>query len=162
MSKVRSWVTSRFLVYAAGNFINATGNSMYDIAIPLLVYHLTYSSLAMTTTVAIEMCSMFFQPFIGTLVDRTSPRRLFIVAMLYQATLAGLIPLFYHLHVLTIGIIYGVTFFLGFGRNALLSIQTVVIPMMFGDVKDRASVTLTASYTITTVVGPLLYWGGSY
>ncbi len=156
MSKSNSWMTSRFLIYAAGNFINTTGNSMYDVAMPLLVYHLTHSSLAMSVTVATEAGAVLFQPLIGTLVDRTSPRTLLTIAMLYQAMLSGTIPLLYGLHDLTLGVIYGLTLLLSLGRNALLSIQTVVVPMMFADFKDRASAGLTASYTVTTILGPLL------
>lgn len=149
-------MTARFLIYAGGNFINSTGNSMYDIAMPLLVYHLTHSSLAMSVTAATEAGAVLFQPLIGTLVDRTSPRTLLTLVMLYQAMLSGTIPLLYGLHDLTLGLIYGVTFLLSLGRNALLSVQTVVVPMMFGDFKDRASAGLTASYTVTTILGPLL------
>ena len=71
-------MTRRFLLYAAGNSLNNIGNGMWTIALPLLVYHLTRSSLSMEITVAVEALSMLLQPLVGTWVDHTSPRRLLV------------------------------------------------------------------------------------
>ncbi len=156
MKSSSRWMTSRFAIYATGNSINNIGNSMYIIALPLLVYHLTHSSLSMGLTVAFEGGSVFLEPFVGTLADRLSPRFLLIISLLYQAVLSAVLPFLYWQHHLTIGIIYVVGFFLGIGMDALHSVQSVVIPMMFGEVKDKASAGLTAAYTITTIIGPLV------
>lgn len=155
MKSSSRWMTSRFAIYATGNSINNVGNSMYAIALPLLVYHLTQSSLSMGLTVACEGCSMLFQPFIGTLADGLSPRFLLIVSLLYQAALGAALPILYWQHDLTTYIIYVIVFLLGLGMNALQSVQTVIIPMMFGESKDQASAGLTAAYTVTTIIGPL-------
>jgi predicted MFS family arabinose efflux permease len=155
MKSSRRWMTARFAIYATGNSLNNIGNSMYIIALPLLVYHLTHSGLSMGLTVAFEGGSVFLEPFVGTLADRLSPRFLLVVSLLYQAALSAVLPFLYWQHHLTIGIIYVVGFLLGIGMDALHSVQTVVIPMMFGEVKDKASAGLTAAYTITTIIGPL-------
>ena len=128
---------------------------MYTIALPLLVYHLTHSSLSMGITVASEGCSVLLQPLVGTLADSMSPRLLFIVSLVYQAALSAVLPLLYWQHHLTTGMLYIIAFGLGLGMNALQSVQTVVIPMMFEEAKDQASAGLTAAYTLTTIVGPL-------
>lgn len=151
-----SWMTRRFLLYAAGNSINNVGNSMWTIALPLLVYHLTRSSLSMGITVAVEALSMLFQPLVGTWVDHTSPRLLLIGSLTYQAVVSAFVPLLYDVHALTVGVIYAVVFLLGLGMNAVQTVQTVLIPLMFPALKDRASAGLTTAYTLTTIVGPFV------
>lgn len=129
---------------------------MWTIALPLLVYHLTRSSLSMGITVAIEALSMLLQPLVGTWVDHANPRRLLIGSLTYQAVVSALVPLLYDVHALTVGVIYAVVFLLGLGMNALQTVQTVLIPLMFPTVKDRASAGLTTAYTLTTIVGPFM------
>ncbi len=126
-----TWITRRFLLYATGNAVNNIGNSMWTIALPLLVYHFTRSSLFMGVTVAIEALSMLLQPLVGTRVDHTSPRRLLVGSLFYQAAVSALVPFLYGVHALTVGVIYAVVFLLGLGMNALQTVQTVLIPLMF-------------------------------
>ncbi|NMP23274.1 MFS transporter [Sulfobacillus harzensis] len=150
------WISRRFLVYAVGNSLNNIGNAMYTVALPLWVYHLTHSSFSMGLVVAIEASSLIFQPIIGAWVDRGSPRHLLIVSLGFQAVISALLPLLAWRQLLTLSDIYGAAFLLALGGDALQSVQTVVVPRMFGAQKDRASAGLTAAYTVTTMAGPLL------
>ncbi len=110
----------------------------------------------MGMTVAIEALSMLLQPLVGTWVDHANPRRLLVGSLIYQAAVSALVPLLSDVHALTVGVIYAVVFLLGMGMNALQTVQTVVVPLMFPTVKDQASAGLTTAYTVTTIVGPAM------
>jgi MFS family permease len=121
-----------------------------------MVYRETGSSLSMALTVAAEALSTLLLPLWGVWVDRVSPRGLMSGALLFQAGVSGLLPLGITGHWITVGVLYGVSFLVGTGANVLQTVQTRVIPLMFPDDRDAASVGLTTAYTVTTVVGPLL------
>lgn len=153
------WMTPRFLIYATGNSLNNIGNVMYRIALPLLVYRLTHSTVSMGITLAVEGSTLLLQPLVGLLVDRMSPRRLLVLSLLYQAIVSAALPLLFWQHALVPILIYLIVFLLALGMDALQAVQTVIIPMMFQDTKDQASAGLTAAYTLTTIVGPLVGGG---
>lgn len=146
----------RFWIYALGNSVNNMGNAFYLVALPLLVYHLTGSSLSMAVTVATEALSTLLLPFWGVWVDRASPRQIIVGALLFQAGVSAVLPLSLMGHWITVMLLYAISFFVGTGANVLQTAQTRIVPLMFPRTRDAASATLTTAYTVTTVLGPFM------
>lgn len=151
-----SWWTRRFALYALGNSVNNVGNAFYLIVLPLVVYQTTRSSFAMAGTVGVEALSALLLPLWGLLADRMPPRALMVAALLFQAGVSMVLPLGWHSAWLTLPALYAVSFLVGVGANALQTVQTRVVPLMFPDSARHASAGLTSAYTLTTIVGPLL------
>lgn len=152
----RSWWTRRFGLYALGNSINNVGNAFYLIVLPLVVYQTTRSSFAMAGTVGVEALSTLLLPLWGLLADRMRPRALMVRALVFQAAVSMVLPLGLHSAWLTLPALYAVSFLVGVGANALQTVQTRVVPLMFPDSARHASAGLTSAYTLTTIVGPVL------
>ncbi len=151
-----SWWTRRFGLYALGNSINNVGNAFYLIVLPLVVYQTTRSSFAMAGTVGVEALSTLLLPLWGLLADRMRPRALMVRALVFQAAVSMVLPLGLHSAWLTLPALYAVSFLVGVGANALQTVQTRVVPLMFPDSARHASAGLTSAYTLTTIVGPVL------
>ena len=146
----------RFVLYAVGNSVNNVGNAFYLIVLPLVVYQTTRSSFAMAGTVGVEALSTLLLPMWGLLADRMPPRTFMVAALLFQAGVSVVLPLGLHAAWLTLPVLYAVSFLVGVGANALQTVQTRVVPLMFPDGARGASAGLTSAYTLTTIIGPLL------
>src|SRR5699024_9688720 len=71
------WRNKNFLLIWGGNIISSFGSQFYTIAIPLLIYEISQSALAMSTMRAIEFLpNIFIGMLAGVLVDHFNRKRM--------------------------------------------------------------------------------------
>src|SRR5690554_2658694 len=71
------WSNKNFLLIWFGSIISSFGSQMYTIAIPLLIYQISQSALAMSTMRAIEFFpNILIGMLAGVLVDRFSRKKM--------------------------------------------------------------------------------------
>ncbi|MGZ4123116.1 MAG: MFS transporter [Tumebacillaceae bacterium] len=150
------WLNRRFFVYVLGNMTNNVGNSFYALALPLLIFELTHSSINMSLMVACELIPLLFSPIVGSIVDRLSCRRVIFSALIFQSLCSAVIPLLNQAGVLQIWMLYVFGALLSLGGICLRTGQFVVVPHMFPEQRLEASSALTTGFTLTTIFGPFL------
>ncbi|MEK5028582.1 MFS transporter [Paenibacillus sp. FSL M7-1046] len=86
------WRSPAFMILLGTGAIMALGNKIYELALPLILYDLTKSSVVMSTMRGIEyLPNLLLAMFIGVLVDRVHKKRWSLTAILLQIViLAGL------------------------------------------------------------------------
>ncbi|PAE29492.1 hypothetical protein CHI07_08930 [Paenibacillus sp. 7884-2] len=81
------WRNSNFLLLWGGNIISSFGSQMYTIAIPLLIYEISQSALAMSSMRAIEFFpNIFIGMLAGVLVDRFNRKKMMQLTSFIQFT----------------------------------------------------------------------------
>lgn len=71
------WKNRNFLLLWGGNIISSFGSQMYTIAIPLLIYEMSQSAIAMSAMRAVEFLpNIFIGMIAGVLVDRINRKRM--------------------------------------------------------------------------------------
>ncbi|WP_054940523.1 MFS transporter [Paenibacillus ihuae] len=88
----RTWRSPAFMILLGAGAVMALGNKIYELALPLILYDLTKSSVVMSTMRGIEFLpNLLLAVFIGVLVDRAHKKRWSLTAILLQIViLAGL------------------------------------------------------------------------
>ncbi|WP_310833182.1 MFS transporter [Paenibacillus pedocola] len=86
------WLSPAFMILLGAGAVMALGNKIYELALPLILYDLTKSSVVMSTMRGIEFLpNLLLAVFIGVLVDRAHKKRWSLTAILLQIVLlAGL------------------------------------------------------------------------
>ena len=92
---VTLWKNKNFMLIWGGNIVSGFGLQMYTIAIPLLIYDMTRSAIAMSTMRAIEFFpNIFIGMLAGVLVDRLNRKRMMQWSSLIQfASVFGMVAL---------------------------------------------------------------------
>ncbi|MDU2243595.1 MAG: MFS transporter, partial [Paenibacillus sp.] len=93
-----------FSILLLGILLVSIGNKIYELVLPLLIYELTHSSVAMTTMRTAELLpNFFFAILIGILVDRVNQKNwalwmvgaqaalLVVLALMFQSGFKSLI-----------------------------------------------------------------------
>ncbi|SIQ76412.1 Na+/melibiose symporter [Paenibacillus sp. RU4T] len=80
------------MLLLSSGFVLALGGKLYELTLPLLLYDLTHSAVAMSAMRSIEFLpNLLLAVFIGVLVDRSRKKRWTILSVFFQiAVLAGL------------------------------------------------------------------------
>lgn len=91
------WRNKNFMLIWGGSIISSFGHQMYIIAIPLLIYDLSRSALAMSMMRAIEFFpNIFIGMLAGVFVDRLNRKRMMQWTSLIQLmSMVGVIMLFF-------------------------------------------------------------------
>ena len=91
------WRNKNFMLIWGGSIISSFGHQMYIIAIPLLIYDLSRSALAMSTMRAIEFFpNIFIGMLAGVFVDRLNRKRMMQWTSLIQVmSMVGMIMLLF-------------------------------------------------------------------
>jgi MFS family permease len=149
------WQDQRFRRHFLGTWVNAIGNGLFNLALPLLVLDRTGSLGAMgAAAVATQIPKVFPGPLVGALVDRCSPRHTMIISYLVQASLVLLIPLSAAADLLNALVICLIGYLTNttdlFARTA----QFVAIPRLYGERKGKINATFASAWTSALVVGP--------
>ncbi|UFJ42356.1 MFS transporter [Brevibacillus humidisoli] len=150
------WRYRNFLVVFITAMIIGVGNKIYALALPLILYDLTQSSVVMGTMRAIEyLPNLLLALFIGVIADRVNKKRLMLSAILIQVVLlAGLYAMLYT------GTIYIWIFYLvGFVlmtcnysyENAKTTIVKHVVP---NTLLTSANAKFALITTLVSVMGP--------
>jgi MFS transporter, DHA3 family, macrolide efflux protein len=152
------WRYPRFVLYALGGMINSIGNSIYSIALPLMVFHLTKSAIDMTVMAVCETVprSLIGLFVVGPLVDRLSRRVVLISSLLFQAVCSVLIATCNSTGLLQIWMLYLVGALIATAHEFVRSADFAVIPAMFGDRKMEAMSGLQSTFRLAIIIGPVL------
>lgn len=86
------WRNPVFLILLGTGAIMAFGNKIYELALPLILYDMTRSSVIMATMRGIEFLpNLLLAMFIGVLVDRVNKKRWSLSAIFLQAIVLGIL-----------------------------------------------------------------------
>lgn len=142
----------------AGQAISALGSSFTAFALPLLVYNLTGSALSLAYSTAAHFVPyLLFGLFIGAWSDRVDRRRLMIWTDVGRGAAIASVPLLATFGLLEVWWIYVVIF-----TNSMLAIafdaaKFAAVPSLVDkDDLVTANGRIQASYSVMTIVGPLL------
>jgi MFS family permease len=147
-----------FWKFWTGQTISQLGSSFTFLALPLLVYNLTGSSVNLAvTTAAYFLPYLVFGLVIGAWVDRVDRRRMMIAVDLGRAAVIATIPLLSFVDALSVEWIYATAFATATLTIAFDSGQFAALPNLVSkDDLVTANGRLQASYSAAMVVGPLL------
>jgi len=150
--------SSAFTRFYAGQTLSYLGDGLRTIAIPLLVFRLTGSAVAVGLTWGLELLPYGVVSLLaGSLADRVDRRRLMIACdALRFAVMAGFCVAFVTGR-LTVPLIYAGVFVLAVGGSIFLGSQAPSIPYLLG--KDRAKAAVAAlaatEQTVNLIAPPL-------
>jgi MFS family permease len=154
---VRDYSTD-FWKLLVGQTVSSLGSSFTLFALPLLVFKLTSSAIALALmTVAEYIPFLLFGLAIGVWVDRIDRKRMMIFADVTQAVILCSVPLLSVLGLLSVWWIYTVgfissTLWICFNTAEFASVPSLVRTADLVTANGR----LQASYSAATVTGPLL------
>jgi MFS family permease len=148
---------SDFWKFWIGETISNFGNSITFFALPLLVFKLTGSAVALGVAFAMfGLPHLFFGLLIGAWTDRLDRKRLMIVVDLLSAAVVASIPIAAAAGVLSIWWIYASAFALATLGIFFQAAQFAAIPSLVArDQLVTANGRIQASFSAATVVGPL-------
>ncbi|MBB6453552.1 MFS family permease [Salirhabdus euzebyi] len=85
-AKQTIWGNKNFVILLLSGFIISIGSKIYELALPLILYDLTKSSVIMSTMKGIEFLpNLFLAIFIGVIVDRVNKKRWSLWAIAIQS-----------------------------------------------------------------------------
>ena len=150
--------SSDFWKLLVGQTVSSLGSSFTLFALPLLVFKLTNSAIALALmTVAEYIPFLLFGLAIGVWVDRIDRKRMMIFADVTQAVILCSVPLLSVLGLLSVWWIYAVgfissTLWICFNTAEFATVPSLVRKADLVTANGR----LQASYSAATVTGPLL------
>jgi MFS family permease len=150
------WRDHRFLVFAAGNFVNNLGEGAYKIALPLYVYEVTGSLAVMSVLAALSPATLLLSPWLGAVVDRWGPRVFVVPGLLVQ--LAGGVAL--SLNVLvgrpSTAALFVLAAVVQLGGEMYRAGWMAGVPSMFPRSPGRSRAVLSSLFVASNIIGPLL------
>lgn len=151
------WRDSRFRRHFAGTWVNAFGNGVFNIVLPLLVFDRTHSFAAMGgVAIATQLPKAFPGPLVGVLADRLSPRATMLWAYLIQAALVLTIPWAAGAEAGAVWLIATAAYAMNavdlFARTATF----VTIPRVYGDRRSKVNAAFASAWTSASVLGPAI------
>ncbi|WP_409291691.1 MFS transporter [Peribacillus sp. SCS-37] len=87
--------------FLGGKFISFFGDQIYMLALPLLVYELTASPIAMGISAAAEKLPLYLYPFAGVAADRFQRKKIIIMCDAARALILGTVCILYYTHMLS-------------------------------------------------------------
>jgi len=147
-----------FSLFYLGQALNYVGDGLRLIALPLLVFRLTHSALAIGGTLAIEL-GLFstFSLIGGSLADRIDRRRLMIVCDFVRCVTIAFIAVGFAMGFLTLWMIYAAIALISIAAAIFVGGQGATIAYLLG--KERATPAIgalvSAEQLSNTVLGPL-------
>ncbi|RNB87501.1 MFS transporter [Brevibacillus fluminis] len=145
-----------FAILLASAFLLNIGNKIYELVLPLMMYDITHSSVAMASMRTAELLpNLLFGMLIGVVVDRVNKKRWVLLMIAVQACLllslvglaqAGIpfLPVYYLIGFLLMTFNYG--YF-----NAQISLTKLCVP---SDRLTAANAKLTFAETFVGIMGP--------
>ncbi|KEO84144.1 MFS transporter [Tumebacillus flagellatus] len=152
------WRDPRFVLYALGGLVNNTGNSIYLVALPLMVFALTgsvgaMSIMAICETIPRSLIGLFLA---GPLVDRVSRQVVLSAALTFQSVCSVAIALLNSTGTLEIWMLYVLGGLIATAHEFVRSANFAVVPLMFGDRKMEANSGTNSMFRLSMILGPAL------
>jgi MFS family permease len=147
-----------FWLFLVGETVSAFGSSFTAFAIPLLVYRLTGSALALGATAALgTLPTVLFGLHIGAWTDRVDRRRLMAGADLLSAAVVASLPAAALLGALTLPWILAAIFIEESASVVIAAARFGALPSLIPRSElVRANGRIQASFAAATVLGPLV------
>ncbi len=159
--------SSAFSRFYAGQAFSYLGDGLRTLAIPLLVYRLTGSGIALGWTWGLELLPYAFVSLIGgSLADRVDRRRLMLACDALRFAVMAALTVLYWSGRLTLAEVYGGVFVLAIGGALFLGAQTPTIPYLLGAERAKGGIAaLQATEQSVNLIAPpiggaLLAWVG--
>lgn len=148
------WFSSRFQFFATGTLIQNFSQSLYVIALPLLVYELTHSAAAMSSLAFCETLPMLvLGPITGAVIDRISRRFIIYTGLLTQVGLLALVSLLQVFHLLHIWELFVIGAMVSVVGMAVRNAQFTIIPLVFSDRKIEANAGFSTIWSFSMMFG---------
>ncbi len=152
------WQNRNFMVLLVSAVLLGFGGRVYELALPLIIYELTQSSVAMGTMRAIEFLpNLLLAMFVGVLVDRADKKRWILTVVALQTMLLFALYLLIELNFARLEIFYVAGFFLMLFQyawgNARISSLKLALPR---EMLTSANAKFTFIDTFMQVMGPAI------
>lgn len=147
-----------YIILLCGQVISELGNSFTQVALLWFIYTTTKSPLHMGTFLSIQFaCSAISRLFVGVLLDTYNKKTLIIIAEFVRGSVMILIPLFYHLSILSLWIIYICAGILGIASVMFEPALDIIIPIIVKK-EDiiKANSVLTSFNQLLSILGPII------
>lgn len=150
------WKNRNFLLLWGGNIISSFGSQMYTIAIPLLIYEMSQSAIAMSTMRAVEFLpNIFIGMIAGVLVDRINRKRMMQWTSFIQFTSVFAIVFLLLINHLTLWHLYILGFILSSAGYTFGNAHHSIIPQIVAKEQlTSANAKLSFVNTIIQTAGP--------
>lgn len=152
------WQHRNFVVLVVTGFLLSFGSRVYELALPLIIYELTQSSVAMGAMRALQFLPIFlFGLFIGVFVDRADKKRWMIISVGIQMLLLFALFLYSQTQVPSAQVFYVAGFLLMVFSysylNARISSVKLALPT---HMMTSANAKFTFIQTLMQVMGPAI------
>ncbi len=152
------WQHGNFVILVLTGFLLSFGSRVYELALPLIIYDLTQSSVAMGTMRAMQFLPIFlFGLFIGVFVDRADKRRWMLLSVGTQMGLLFGLYGYSQLFEPQVGVFYGAGFLLMMASysyiNGRISSVKQALPT---HLMTSANAKFTFIQTFMQVMGPAI------
>ncbi|UAC49552.1 MFS transporter [Bacillus aquiflavi] len=154
--KIVPWINLNFLFLWIGSIISNFGLQMYMVTIPLLIYHMSKSPLAMSTMRAVEFFPNILLGLIaGVFIDRFYRKKIMSVMTLIQLFFVGALLLLLWIDQLLIWHLFIIGFFLSAANFTFINTQHSIVPLIVEKNQlTEANAKLTLVYTVVNLIGP--------
>ncbi len=156
--EISIWQNRNFVVLLVSAVLLGFGGRVYELALPLIIYELTHSSVAMGTMRAIEFLpNLLLAMFVGVLVDRADKKRWMLTVVALQTLLLFALYLLIRLDFARLEVFYVAGFFLMLFQyawgNARISSLKLALPK---EMLTSANAKFTFIDTFMQVMGPAI------
>lgn len=153
-----SWRSNPLTTLLIASFLLTVGNKAYEIVLPLMMYEITHSSVAMATMKTAELLpNLLFGIVIGVIVDRVKKKNWVLWMVGIQAILLFLIAFLFEERIIWMFLYYSLGFLLmtfNYGYfNAQISLTKMVVP---SHVLTAANSKFMVIDMLVSVAGPAL------
>lgn len=150
------WRNKDFLFLFIGNSISNLTFIFFSISIPILIYKMTSSSLAMSTMRIVEFLpNLFLAIFIGVIVDRLNRKMVIQISIVIQVICISIIIFLFSQQTLNLVYLYIIGFFLFIAGYTFNNAFHTILP---GIVREDQLIDANASFsfvrTTIDIIGP--------
>lgn len=158
VQKQSIWRNRNFVILFLTGAILAVGNKVYELALPLILYEATHSSVAMAGMRAVEFLpNLLLALFMGVFVDRSNKKRWTQGVVLGQTAILFVLVLWHRFGGVPLSAYYVAAFVLmacGYGyNNARMSIVKITVPT---ELFTAANANFSFVSTLIGILGPAL------
>lgn len=150
------WKNKHFVFLCSGTTIVDLTFHLYNLALPIIIYELSKSPLAMSTMRAIDLVPhIFLGIFIGVVVDRVNRKKMMVLSIWIQITILLALALLLKFNVISIWSLYICGFILTTFNYLFWNTFHTVLPLIVH--KDQlisANASISFLYTFVNMIGP--------
>ncbi|UOE95080.1 MFS transporter [Alkalihalobacillus sp. LMS39] len=150
------WVNKNFLFLWSGNAISILTFNIYTLALPIIIYNLTQSALAMSTMRSIEVIPNLLLGFlIGVIVDRYNRKNILLFSIIIQMFMIITLIVLLINNTINIWFLYLVGFFIYAFGNMFSNAYHSILPQLVSK-EQLLSANSTISFVKNTInlIGP--------